>query len=80
MKEKKIKEHRYVGFELLSLWYMQHFCFLSAIKLYTSQRITPCNTTMLLMSQTQESEALGLCATKVTSFHRNRLHHSAKGK
>lgn len=53
MKEKNSKDNKYVGFELLSLQCTQYFCVLPAIKLYSSQRITPWSTTMLLILEAQ---------------------------
>lgn len=80
MKEKN-SNNRYVGFELLSLQCTQHFSFLPAIKLYTtSQRITQETPPGSYYWRLKESEALSLCAAKVSSFHGNMLHHWAKGK
>lgn len=53
MKEKNSKNNRYVGFELFSLQCTQYFCVLPAMKLYSSQRITPWSTIMLLILEAQ---------------------------
>lgn len=80
MKDKNSKNNRYVGFESLSLHYTQHFCSLPAVKLYKAKELYHEALPRSEYWRLEESEALGPCAAKVTSFHGNMLRHSAKGK